>query len=59
MAVFINKGKPLHINEIVTIIQDKESCVVSSIPLRPKGGEVYLFQGDHLTKDDWKSDGHM
>ena len=44
----------LGISELLTLFEYEETT--SEIPLRPKGGDLFIFKSKK--KDDWKADGH-
>ena len=50
-----NSNKKLTTDEAFEILSDSNQQGCASLPLRPEGGDVYLFQGNLATKDDWKS----
>ena len=43
---------------ILENLRDSEAEPVSSLPFRPKGGELFLFKGKGVTAQDRRADGH-
>ena len=54
-----SKNKSIEIREALELIENPETRAVTNLPIRPQGGEIYLFQGNKNTKEDWKSHVHM
>ena len=38
--------------------RDPDTEPVSTLPFRPKGGELYKFKGEGVKAQDWRADGH-
>ena len=59
-AILNQQNSGLKVQTAVEIMMDNEDRVCYTLPHRPEGGQIYLFQPsspDH--SEDWKSDGHM
>ena len=39
-------------------LRDPDTLPVSTLPFRPKGGELYKFKGEGVNAQDWRADGH-
>ena len=51
------RKSPLSSVEILDFFKSKDT--VSTIPFRPKGGQVFIYKTDVSNKrNDWKADGH-
>ena len=58
-GLLFKSNKKITADEAYEILTDEKLKGCPRLPLRPEGGEVYLFEGNTSTKEDWKSDGHM
>ena len=58
MATFnhVNRDTVLEISEVLNILANEEFEALTSLPTRPKGGEVFLIQGQG--KKCWQNDGY-
>ena len=43
---------------IIENLRDPDTDPVTSLPFRPKGGELYKFQAEGAKAQDWRADGH-
>lgn len=55
---FCMRSKTIATKEAIQLLQNDEGAS-TYMPIRPKGGEVYLFKGDRITSNDYKTDGHI
>ena len=54
-----SKNKSIDIREALEFIENPETRAVTNLPIRPQGGEIYLFQGNKNTKEDWKGTSYL
>jgi len=60
-VVYLEASTPLHIKEVMSILNDPDMDKVSNIPPQhPRGGQVFLISdgGDQAKQNDWSCDGY-
>lgn len=55
---FCLRTKTIATKEAIEILENEDGAS-TSMPFRPKGGEVYLVSGNKSTCADYKADGHL
>jgi len=59
LAVLNDQHSGLKLQDALNILLQNEDNAISSMPMRPKGGQVFVFKPkSQHNNDDWKSDGH-